>query len=350
MFGKKENCIGLDIGSHVAKMIQVNVKSETFKLMDIGMVPLPREAFTEGRMSRADLVSNSIRQLVNNLKLKTKTTVASVSGYEVMIKRIELPMMTEEELDNRLHAELGQYIPYNIEEVDVDYQVLDIARERANYMDVMLVAAKKESISDYVNLIRQSGLDPLIIDVDFFALSNAFEATYGFSDDVVALIDIGANKAIINIVHRGVPVFTRGVPIGGSQITERIRDHFKISYEEAERIKLGEISDELRAQELQKICVSVVRNWVGECKRAIDFYYSNYPDNRIAKIYLSGGSCRIAGLDRVLQEHIGIDVDIFNPLAQMECNPKVFDPEYIESIGPQMAIALGLALRRMKEK
>jgi type IV pilus assembly protein PilM len=275
---------------------------------------------------------------------------AAISGYEVMIKKIELPMMTEEELHNRMRVELGQYIPYNVDEVDVDYQIMDVARDRPSNMDVLLVASKKESISDHVNLIRLSGFEPTVVDVDFFALSNAFEATHGLSDDSVALVDIGANKAIMNIVSRGVPLFTRGISIGGNQISDRIRDRFKVSEEDAERVKMNDIPASISSKEVGDIFVSVVRNWVSEFKRAVDFYYSNFPDKQIKQVYLSGGSCRIPGLDKVFQETINAKVDIFNPLARLEYDSRAFDSAYIDYVGPQMAISLGLALRKTKEK
>ncbi len=350
MFAKKENLVGLDIGSHCVKATQVKFKDGTLKLSNLGLIPVSREAFSEGRVNKPDLIVNSIRLLTNHLKVKDKLVSASISGYEVMIKKIELPTMSEEELDSRMHSELGQYIPYNIEEVDVDYQVVDVAKDRPNYMEVLLVAAKKESINDYVSLIRQAGFETEVVDVDFFALSNAFEATYGLGEGNIALIDIGANKGIMNIVAKGVPIFTRGISIGGAQITEGIKDYFKITFEEAERLKLGEVSESFPIKEVEGVFISVTRNWVSECRRAIDFFYSNYPDKGIEKIYLSGGSCRIPGLDKLFRDNVEIDVEIFNPFSRIECDPKIFDPEYVDFIGPQMAISLGLALRKTKEK
>lgn len=350
MFKKPENLIGLDIGSHAVKLVQISAKNSTVKLLNFGVAPLPKDAFSEGRIKRPDLVASSIQQLAGHLKIKEKGVAASVSGFEVMIKKIDLPMMTEEELDNRMQDELGQYIPYNIDDVGVDYQVLGVAKDRPNFMEVMLVAAKKESISDYVSLIRMSGFEPMIVDVDYFALSNAFESTYGFGEESIALIDIGASKAIMSIIDRGVPVFTRGISIGGAQITEKIGEHFRVSLEEAERMKLGEVISETQIKEVEEIFVSSVRTWVNECKRAIDFFYSNYSDTQIGKVYLSGGSSRMAGLDKVLEEHVEIPVEIFNPLSKIEHDPKLFDPAYVDFVGPQVAISLGLSLRKTKEK
>jgi type IV pilus assembly protein PilM len=347
---KIENLVGLDIGSHAVKLVQLKAKDNAVRLSNLGLAPLPREAFTEGRITKPELVANSIRQLTSHLKLKEKAAAISISGYEVMIKKIELPTMSEEELANRMQSELGQYIPYNIEEVDVDYQVMDMAQNRPNFMEVLLVAAKKESVSEYTALLRMAGLDTYVVDVDFFALGNAFETTYGFGEENVALLDIGATKSVMNIANKGAPVFTRGISIGGGQITDNIKDAFRLSPEDAERVKLGEAVESVPQEDLEDIFVSTIRNWVNEFRRAIDFYYNNYPDKRIEKIFLSGGSCRIPGLDRVFQENMEIPVEIFNPLSRIQYDSKQFDPSYIDYIGPQMAISLGLALRKTKEK
>ncbi len=350
LLSKAENLVGLDIGSNSVKMVQIRAADSKPKLVNLGLIPLPGDAFEEGRMAKPELVSNAIRQLAAHLKIKQKKVAVAISGYDVMIKKIELPTMTEEELKARMQAELGQYIPYNIDEVDIDYQVLDVSKARPNYMEVLLVAAKKESISDYSAIMKQAGLEPYVIDVDFFALGNAFEATDTFTDESIALLDIGANKSVMNIVYKGIPVFTRGISIGGNQISETIRDYFRIPFEEAESVKLGEAPDRYPAQELQEIFTSTVRNWVGECKRAVDFYYNNYPEYRIGSLLLSGGSCRIPLLDKLFQETMELPVAIFNPVSKIEYDSRQFDPAYIDYIGPRMAISLGLALRKTKEK
>jgi type IV pilus assembly protein PilM len=351
MFRKKENLVGLDVGSSYIKMVQVEAHNTSIRLLNLGLIPLPAEAFQEGRLKKSEPVVAAIQQLAGHLKIKEKLVAASIPGYEVMIKKIGLPMMTEEELDSRMQVELGQYIPYNLDEVDVDYQILDISKDRSNFMDVLLVAAKKESINEYVEIIRVAGFEPAVVDVDFFALGNAFEATHGLGEENVALLDIGASKAILNIIHRGVPLFTRGITIGGDQITEPIQEHFRIPREEAEQIKLGGASEKYPVKELEEVFVSTVRNWVSEFKRAINFFYTNFPDSRVTKIFLSGGSSRIPGLDNVFRENMDaeVEVTIFNPLKHLIYDTKVFDAAYLDYLGPQMAISLGLALRKMKK-
>lgn len=349
LFSRSENLIGLDVGTHSLKLIQANT-ANTSRLISMGIAPVPRGAFTEGRLTRPELVAESIRTLAHHLKIKSRGAAVCISGYDVMIKKIELPTMTEDELAARMHSELGQYIPYNIDEVDVDYQIIDVSRDRPNFMDVLLVAAKKESVTDFNSLLKLAGFDPFVVDVDFFALSNSFEATYGFGDERIALLDIGAGKSVMNIAHKGLPVFTRSISIGGNQLTDTIKDTFNISFEEAESVKLGETTDKYPSRDLEEIFVSTITGWVTECRRAIDFYYHNYPDEKFSTLYLSGGSSRIPGLDRVLQEHLEIPVEIFNPISRMQYDARQFDPAYVDYAGPQMAVSLGLALRKSKEK
>lgn len=350
MFRKKGNLVGLDIGSHSIKVVQLQERDIGPALLNIGIATLPGKLPAEGRTTKPETVAGVVLGLMQNLAIKGKDVAASVSGHEVISKKVELPMMTEDELENRMQFELGQFIPYSINEVDVDYQILDVAKDRPNFMEVLLVAAKKETVNDHTNLVRLCELQPVVIDVDYFALSNAFEAIHGVAEKSVALIDIGATKAIMNIICRGFPVFTRGISIGGRQITERIEEHFGIPLEDAERLKLGEIPSTVRLEDLEEIFVSVVRNWVSECRRAINLFHTNFPEYRIEEIHLSGGSCRIPGLDKVFRENLGAEVHLFNPLAGLEYDPQVFDPAYLDHVGPQMAIAFGLALRKAREK
>lgn len=351
MFGReKGNLVGLDVGTHSIKVVQLQVRDGALSLLNLGMATLPGRASSEGRSPKPEVVAGVVLALVQNLALKGKEVAASVSGHEVISKKVELPMMTEDELENRMQFELGQFIPYSINEVDVDYQILDVVKDRPSFMDVLLVAAKKETVNDHSNLIRLCNLQPVVIDVDYFALSNAFEAIHGFEEKSIALIDIGASKAIMNIICQGNPVFTRGIAIGGWQITERIEEHFAIPLEDAERLKLGEIPPKVRLEELEEIFVSVVKNWVSECRRAINLFHTNFPEHRVEKICLSGGSCKIPGLDKVFGEHLGAEVRIFNPLAGLEYDPQLFDPAYLDQVGPQMAVAFGLALRKARER
>jgi type IV pilus assembly protein PilM len=351
LFKKKQHLVGLDLGSHTVKLMQMQEGKGADRLLNFGLAPLPDGAFSEGKLREPELVASTIKKLAKHLKIKDKTVAISISGYEVMIKKIELPVMTEEELGSKMREQLGQYIPYSIDEVNVDYQILSAIKDRPKSMEVLLVAAKKDSIADYVDLVRIAGFDPVVIDVDCFALSNAHEACYGVNgNESVALVDIGANKASIYVINKGMPVFTRDISIGGFQITDAIRSRFRLPHDEAERIKLGGVSEKIPVTDLGEIFISITQNWVSEVKRVIDFYYNNYPGDSIKRILLSGGSSKIPGLDQLFKSRIAVEIEIFNPLNRLEYDDQVFDASYINYIGSQMAVCLGLALRKENEQ
>jgi type IV pilus assembly protein PilM len=258
--------------------------------------------------------------------------------------------MGREELEARMKDELGQYIPYNLDEVNVSYEILETGEESPSRTDVLLVAAKKESVDQFLNLLDPIGMEPAVIDVDFFALSNAYEATYGNGGERVALLDIGASKTDLNVFFAGVPAFTRDLTMGGYQITSRLETRFGLSFEEAERVKLGDFTGGIDQDDVHHIFNEVTESWVEEVQRIVNFYYSNYSENKIDKILLSGGSSRIPGLARVFESALEIPTDIFNPLMRLDFDSKRIDKSYLEYVGPQMAIALGLGLRRLEDK
>lgn len=346
MLRRQTGIVGLDLGSHSVKVVQLTRAKTGWKLVNLGLAILPPGAVVEGRVEQPERVAETAAKLVSHLKTKEKRVASSIAGYEVMIKKIELPSMSEQELESRLKEQLGQYVPYQLEEVNVDYEILGVARDKPNAMDVLLVAAKKESVNDYVGLIRLAGLEPAVIDVDFFALSNAFEVTYGVNlEENVALVDIGASKTGMTVLQGGAPVFTRDLPMGGNEITESIARGLSVPWDQAERLKLGEKAGEAAAGELEKIFVEAVRGWAGGLRRALDFYYTNYPDFAIHRILLSGGSARLPGLPEVLRLETKVPTEVFNPLVRLDYDADQFDPAYLEYIGPQMAICLGLGLR-----
>jgi type IV pilus assembly protein PilM len=351
MFGKKDALLGLDIGSHAVKLVHLASAKGSYRLKHLGICRLPPNVIVEGAIKDPAAVQDAIKSLTANLKTKVKGVATSISGYSIIIKKIELPQMTPEELTENIQVEAEQYIPFNVEDVNIDFQILGSSPEKGDRMDVMLVAAKKEVIEDYSGILRKSGLAPEVIDVDFFALENAFEVNYAAGESGgVALVDIGANKMNINVLKNGVSMFNRDASVGGHQITQDIQDRFGLDYEEAEKIKLGIPSPKVPVQDLEAIFVAAATTWATEVKRAIDFFYATYPDEMINQILLSGGSSRLPGLDALLHKDTNIPTALFNPLARIDWDEKIFDREYVDYIAPQMAVAVGLALRRVGDK
>ncbi len=360
---KKNQLIGLDIGSHAIKLVEIEDTKKGRILKNFGIIGLPQDAIVEGAIKEMEIVSSAIKTLYKNLKLKNKSVVTSISGYSVIVKKISIQKRGEAELDASIQDEAEQYIPFDINDVNLDYEILSLPGEAEaekkeggdkgdkGLMDVMLVAAKKDIVEDYVSLLHLTGLTPAILDVDAFALQNAFELSAESISGCYALVNVGAEELGINAIKNGVSIFTRDSSYGGYQINEAIMSKFDVSYEEAEKIKLGGTKiDHKDKGILEEIFSSVISGWVNEIKRALDFLATTYPDENIEKIVISGGSCRIPGFQKYLELETEIPVLELNPFGNLQVNDKLFDPKYLTYMAPQAAIAVGLALRSIGDK
>jgi type IV pilus assembly protein PilM len=358
---KKNQLVGLDIGSHSIKLVEVEDTKKGKILKSFGMIGLPQDAIVEGAIKEMEIVSSAIKTLYKHLKVKNKNVVTSISGYSVIVKKITIQKRGEAELEATIQDEAEQYIPFDINDVNLDYEVLSSsddkdqqrkeAKEDRGLMDVMLVAAKKDIVEDYVSLLHLTGLSPAILDVDAFALQNAFESASQEMSGCYAIVNVGAEELGINAIKNGASIFTRDSSYGGYQINEAIMSKFGVSYEEAEKIKLGGTKIESKEKEtLEDVFTSVVSGWVNEIKRALDFLTTTYPDESIEKIFVSGGSCRIPGFQRYLEIETEIPVVEMNPFTNLQINDKLYDPKYLSYMAPQAAVAVGLALRSIGDK
>jgi len=267
------------------------------------------------------------------------------------VKRVNLPQMSREELEDQIQWEAEQYIPFDVNEVNLDFQILD-SNEEEGQMDVLLVAAKKDLIDDYVQVISEAGLNPVAIDVAGFAIQNAYEANYEQDPEaVVALVNIGAQVVNINVLRNGIPAFTRDIMTGGAQYTEEIQKALSVSFDEAERIKKGSSDDGAQAQdvipqEVEQAMRGVSDTVIGEISRSLDFFAATSADARISKVLLSGGGSKIAGFAAAFGERTGLETGPMNPLAHM-LPSKGFEAEYLEAMAPLLAVGIGLATRRI---
>jgi type IV pilus assembly protein PilM len=341
---KNELVVGLDIGSHAIKVCQLKRTSTGYAIVTLGSTVLPEGAVEDGTLNDPEIVSKAISELFQNLKIKNKKVGFSISGYSVIVKKVNLAIMEEAQLEEHIMAEAEQYIPFDIEDVYLDFQDLKTAAKDTDRTDVMLVAAKKEIVDDYLEMLRSLSLVPVIVDVDGFALENTYEYNYQKNEDV-ALVDIGASKMSINIISRGISVVARDIIVGSRQLTEQIQNVFDIEFEEAEALKLGSAQDEDKRDEIEEIFSTTCTQWILEIKKAIDLYHSNHPDFPLKKLIVSGGGAKVSGLMDFLAQETGLEVEIFNPFLNMSSNSKKIDPEYLKNIGPEMAIATGIALR-----
>jgi len=344
--------VGLDIGSSSVKAVELlrRGRSKEFELTHLGVASMPAEAIVQGAFLNSSAIVEGIREAIEKAKIRTKNVAAAVSGHSVIVKKVSLPAMTRDELDEQIRWEAEQYIPFDVNEVNLDFQILNGVGGEGQ-MEVLLVAAKKDLVDDYVQVIREAGLIPAAIDVAAFAVENAFEANYEVRpDEVVALVNIGAQVVNINIISNGAPAFTRDITTAGNQYTEEIQKALSISFEEAERIKLGgrrsESSQEVVPQEVESAMRSVTETVIGEISRSLDFFSATSADSRIERIVLCGGGASVAGLQAGFQKRSGGKVEIMDPLARMIPSSK-FDADYLDEVAPALGVGVGLALRRM---
>jgi type IV pilus assembly protein PilM len=358
---KKNKLVGLDIGSHSIKLVEIDDTKKGMVLKNFGIIGLPKDAVVEGTVREMEIVASAIKNLYKNLKVKNKNVAIAISGFSVIVKKINIARREESELESSIHDEAEQYIPFDISDVNLDYELLSEKGEESELgieeesdeerlMDVMLVAAKKDIIEDYISLIHLAGLNPVLVDVDAFALQNAFEISADDISGCYAIVNVGAEELSINAIKDGVSMFTRDSSYGGVQITEAIMSEFDVSFEEAENIKLGGTKIDDKKEALEEIFTTVVSGWVQEIKRALDFLSTTYPDEAIEKIFLSGGACRLPGFKKFLQMETDIPILELKPFANFQINEKVFDPRYLSYMAPQAGVAVGLALRSVDDK
>lgn len=355
LFNRRRPSIGLDIGSSQIKLMELDhdARSGRYRLVNFGMAKLPPEAIVDGAVMNTNVIVDAIRELIQQHRVKTKHVVASVSGNAVIIKRVSLPHMTIDELEESIQWEAEQYIPFDINDVNIDVQILEGASEDPNQMDVLLVAARKELVNEYQSLISQAGLKPVVVDVDAFAVANTFELNYDVPEDTIALINIGASNVNIHILRAGVSAFTRDVGMGGRQFTEEIQRTLNISYEEAEAMKVGGDEHDAAAvvpEEIERVLSTVGQNLATEIQRSLDFYLSTSADAGISRIYLSGGAAKTPGLSRAISQQTGLPTEIVDPFRRIQIDERAFNPAFLNDVAPQAAVVVGLACRRPGDK
>jgi len=352
-FGKPKDIIGLDIGSSSVKLVKLKESGKSFQLERFGIQPLATELIVDGTIMDAGMVVDAIKALIAEQKIKTKTAAISLSGNAVIVKKITLPAMSEDELAESIKWEAEQYIPFDINDVNVDFQILGSAQgaEGQPQINVVLVAVKKDKLNDYTALVTEAGLDPLVVDIDAFAIENMYGINYDAGHgEITALINIGASIMNINILKDGTFAFARDISIGGNRYTETIQKELGLSYEEAEKAKKGEAVEGVQADDSQRVINSVSAELASEITRSFDFFRTTSAHENIDKILLSGGCSMLNGIAPFLSDKLGIGVELANPFKNIKINPKDFDPEYIQNTAPIAGVAVGLAMRRVGDK
>ncbi len=346
MFRAGKGTIGLDIGSSYIKIVQLKDIKGGYELELFDMLPLSQEIIVDGSVIDSFRLIDSIKELVRKTKIRTKYTVIGIAGHSsVIIKRISLPEMSEEELTESIKFEAEQYVPFNIEDVNLDFQILG-PKDEPGQMDVILVAVKKDIINEYVSAVREAGLDPVIVDVNPFALENMYEINYEIEPDKnIAIVNIGASTVNMNVLKGGISVFTRDSAVGSNLHTEALQREFNLSFENAERLKRGESVENISSEDAFSVIESASEEIIGDVSRSFEFYRSTELHKDIDEVILSGGGTLIKDFSRLFSDKLGIETKIIEPFRNIKI-PKRFDVSYIEEISPIAAVATGLALRR----
>lgn len=345
-FGGGKQLIGLDIGTSSVKLIELKpVGKKDYQLVNLGIANLPPDTIVDGDIINTAAVTDAIKSILANLKIKTKNTATAVSGHSVIMKKISMPVTTDEALAESIQWEAEQYIPFNINDVNIDFQVLERSTAEGQ-MSVFLVAAKKELINNYITAIGEAGLNTTIIDIGVFALQNMFEVNYPeYANDTVVIVNVGASITNFNVVSKGISIFARDLTqSGGNQITEEIQKGLNISREEAEKRKIGSSGTPI-TPDVMEIMKSASDGISADIQRSIDFYLSTGGE-KISKIMISGGTAKTADFLNLIAQKTGLPVEPLNPFKSVAVNTKVFDANYINEIAPVVSVAVGLAIRK----
>src|SRR5678815_4456091 len=342
----KKNLVGLDIGSSSVKAVELQRKGSALQLMSLGYENLQPDTVVDGQIMELNNVSNVIVSIFNEHTIKTQRVAAGVSGHSVIVKNIVLPQMSEDELQESFSWHAEEHIPFDIADVNLDYQVTGNASDA---LHVLMAACKSDKIANVKQAIQLAGKHPVIIDVDAFALQNCYEVNYQpKAGEIVALLNIGAATMNINILNGTRSVFARDASVGGSQYTSLLQKELGLSFEQAEGVKRGmALPDGVEPRPIQPIIETVSDILALEVRKTMDFYRATAEEGEAAiqKILLAGGGSKLPGLADYLAKRFEIPVEVFNPFRQIEVDDKKFDPDYMREIVPEMAIAVGLALR-----
>jgi type IV pilus assembly protein PilM len=351
--GKAKAVVGLDIGSSAVKGVELKAVGKKYKVLAFASEPIPPDSIVDGAIIDGAAVADAIRRLFENKAFKAKEVAASLSGNAVIVKKINLPVMTESELAESIQWEAEQYIPFDIQDVNLDYQILDAGTgpDSKGTMEVLLVAAKKEKIADYTGVISQAGRVPVIVDVDAFALQNAYETNYGIdAQAVVVLLNAGASAININIVTGDQSVFTRDVALGGNAYTEAVQKELNLPFDTAEQLKKGEAVNGTSFEDVKPVLHAMTENVLLEIQKTFDFFKATASSDHIDRILVSGGASRVDGFTQALAERFGAPVEMFDPFRTVAFEPAKLGVDEASGLVQTAAVAVGLALRKVGDR
>ena len=353
LFRKARAVVGLDIGSSAVKAVELKAAGKgTYKVSAFASEPVPPETIVDGAIVDGVAVADAIRRIFDTKRFKAKDVVASLSGNAVIVKKIALPVMSPAELDESIHWEAEQYIPFDIQDVNLDYQILDATPGEGGKqtMDVLLVAAKRDKIAEYTDVIGQAGRNTVVVDIDAFAVQNCFEANYGLDAGVTVLLNAGASSMNVNVVAGEQSLFTRDISIGGNAYTEAVQREFNLTFELAEQVKRGHAIDGVPIDDVRPVLRTVTEGVLLEISKTFDFFKATTGLDRIDRILLCGGTSRVDGFAAALEERFGAPVEHLDPFKAVEFDGARLGVHQAGDVAPTAAVAVGLAMRRVGDR
>ncbi|MFL6467795.1 MAG: type IV pilus assembly protein PilM [Pyrinomonadaceae bacterium] len=347
VFGKKKSVAGLDIGSSSVKMVELEGKNGRYSLAGLGFENLPDETIIDGQIMELNTVSDVIQKVCQNHNIKAERVVTGVSGHSVIIKNIVLPPMSDDELEESIDWHAEEHVPFDLADVSLDYQVTG---RTSDSTQVLIAACKRERIDNVRQAIQLAGKEPAVIDVDTFALQNCYEMNYQPNDgQVVTLLNIGASTMNVNIVKGNRSLFSRDITVGGSQFTDALQRSLGLSFQQAEAVKRGVVSasDGVEEKSIEPLISNVTEIVAMEIQKTFDFYRATTEDNQttVQKILISGGGSKLQGLATDLSARLELPVEVLDPFRNVNVDERKFDRGYLNEIMPEMAVAVGLAMR-----
>ena len=354
-FQRAKTLVGIDIGSHAIKLVRFTPAGSELNLANVALFPLPPEAVIDGVISHAPAVQDALRRLIALEKITEKDVALALSGHSVIVKKVQMVRMSADELAGAMPYEAEQHLPFDVYDVNTDFQILeplDKSSGKGSQMEVLLAAAKKERVDELSRVAQAANLRPAIVDVDMLALMNCFELNYpeDITGHVVSLVHIGASMLTVLVLKDGISTFQRDTPLGGNQYTAALQKTFALGVEEAEAIKVGGRPSTQPVAETLAILRSVTEDLVVEIQRSFEFYLASAGEDTIEKVYLSGGCARMKGLCPLLGSRLKLPFEPLDPFRSVHIPEKLFDRAYVHDMGPMVAVAAGLALRRKDER
>lgn len=353
MLTPRRQLVGLDIGSSAIKVAQLKESKGRYFLQNFGVKPLEPEVIVDGTVMDEGRVVSAIKELFEEANVKNKHVAISISGHAVIVKKISLPPMPDEELEGQVKLAAEQYIPFDINEVNIDFHVLpsDMSEDQQGDMSVILVAAKKDKINELTELVKAAGLVPMVMDVDAFAVENMHAINYPMAqEETTALVNLGASVMNVNIIRAGSSLFTRDIPLGGNRYTEAIQREIGLSYEEAEESKKKDRAGDSGGMSLSGVMDSVNAEVASEIARTVDYFKTSTANAELSRVLVCGGVARAKGLIQQLSDRMQLPVEMADPFAEVDVTGCDIDPDLLADLAPSASVSVGLALRAVGDR